>query len=103
MTYGRLQGLPFFICDKLVTSFLSVLGQNGCGSYHSDQITNEENYMFEDGDIEFFCSIVCRNDALTELVSIGVEIVLAHLAGLAFVRSFQAAIASVSFFDILSS
>ena len=39
----------------------------------------------------------------SELVSIGVEIHLAHLAGLAFVLSFQAAIASVVFFDILSS
>jgi hypothetical protein len=27
MTYGRLKGLPFFICDKLVTSVLSMLEQ----------------------------------------------------------------------------
>jgi len=28
MTYGRLKGLPFFCCDKLVTLLLSIFGQN---------------------------------------------------------------------------
>jgi len=28
MTYGRLQGLPFVVCDKLMKSFLSTLCQD---------------------------------------------------------------------------
>ena len=32
MTYGRLKSLPFVVCDKLVTSFLSILGQHDNGA-----------------------------------------------------------------------
>jgi len=46
MTYGRLKSLPFFICDKLVTSFLSILGQDDDRSSIIDRGEIRSIYFF---------------------------------------------------------